>query len=72
VAEHDRAFLPRPDREPNPPRPFQDLEQLIVAIGDYIDRHNDNPKPFIWTAKATDILGKVTRAQAARNKRLSV
>ena len=51
---------------------FQDLEQLIVAIGDYIDRHNDNPKPFIWTAKATDILEKVTRAQAARNKRLSV
>jgi transposase len=50
---------------------FQDLEQLIVAIGEYIDRHNDNPKPFIWTAKATDILEKVTRAQAARNKRLS-
>jgi transposase len=50
---------------------FQDLEQLIVAIGDYIDRHNDNPKPFIWTAKAKDILQKVTRAQAARNKRLS-
>ena len=51
---------------------FQDLEQLIMAIGDYIDRHNDNPKPFIWTAKANDILEKVTRAQAARNKRLSV
>jgi transposase len=51
---------------------FQYLEQLIVAIGDYIDRHNDNPKPFIWTAKANDILQKVTRAQAARNKRLSV
>ena len=26
---------------------FKDLEQLIVAIGDYIDRHNQNPKPFI-------------------------
>jgi transposase len=51
---------------------FKDLEQLIVAIGDYIDRHNDNPKQFIWTAKANDILEKVTRAQAARNKRLSV
>jgi transposase len=50
---------------------FQDIEQLITAIGDYIDRHNDNPKPFIWTAKAKDILEKVTRAQAARNKRLS-
>ena len=51
---------------------FQDLEQLITAIGDYIDRHNDNPKPCIWTAKANDILEKVTRAQAARNKRPSV
>ena len=51
---------------------FQDLEQLIVAIGDYIDRHNQNPKPFIWTAKANDILEKVTRAQATLNKCLSV
>jgi transposase len=51
---------------------FKDLEQLIVAIGDYIDRHNQNPKPFIWTAKANDILEKVTRAQASRNKCLSV
>ena len=37
---------------------FQDLEQLITAIGDYIDRHNDNPKPFIWTAKANRHPGK--------------
>jgi len=37
---------------------FQDLEQLIMAIGDYIDRHNESPKPFIWTAKANDILEK--------------
>jgi transposase len=48
---------------------FQDLEQLIMAIGDYIDGHNQNPKPFIWTAKAKDILEKVTRARTALNKR---
>ncbi len=47
---------------------FQDLEQLITAIGDYIDHHNDNPKPFIWTAKASDILEKVSRARAALYK----
>ncbi len=47
---------------------FQDLEQLIMAIGEYIDGHNKNPKPFIWTAKANDILEKVTRAQAVLNK----
>ena len=50
---------------------FQDLEQLITAIGNYIDLHNQNPKPFIWTAKANDILEKVTRAQTALNKRRS-
>lgn len=51
---------------------FQNLEQLIMAIGDYIDKHNANPQPFIWTAKANDILEKVTRVQAALNNRLSV
>jgi hypothetical protein len=43
-----------------------------MAIGDYIDKHNDNPKPFIWTAKAADILEKVKRARASLNNRLSV
>ena len=44
---------------------FRDVEELIYAIGDYIDQHNRNPKPFVWTAKATDILEKVKRARAA-------
>ena len=43
---------------------FRDVEELITAIGDYIDKHNDKPKPFIWTAKASDILEKVKRARA--------
>ena len=38
---------------------FRDVEELIMAISDYIGRHNQNPKPFIWTAKASDILEKV-------------
>lgn len=44
---------------------FRDVEELITAIGDYIDHHNSNPKPFVWTAKASDILEKVKRAHAA-------
>ena len=36
----------------------------IDTIGDYIDKHNDNPKPFVWTAKASDVLEKVKRARA--------
>src|SRR3954453_17108342 len=47
---------------------FQDLEQLITAISDYIDHHKHNPKPLIWAAKASDILGKVTRARAVLHK----
>ena len=50
---------------------FRDLEELIMAIGDYIDRHNTNPKPFIWTARASDILEKVKRARHALDKRQS-
>jgi transposase len=43
---------------------FRDVEELIMAIGDYIDKHNGSPKPFVWTAKAADILEKVKRARA--------
>jgi transposase len=50
---------------------FRDLEELILAIGTYIDRHNESPKPFIWTARASDILEKVKRARRAFNKRHS-
>ena len=50
---------------------FHDLEELIMAIGTYIDRHNESPKPFIWTARATDILEKVKRARRTLNKRQS-
>jgi transposase len=48
---------------------FRDVEELIMAMGDYIDKHNDNPKPFVWTAKASDILEKVKRARAALDNR---
>jgi hypothetical protein len=34
-----------------------------MAIGDYIDKHNDKPKSFVWTARATDIHEKVKRAR---------
>ena len=44
---------------------FRSVEELIAAIDAYVDRHNQNPKPFIWTAKAADILAKVKRARAA-------
>lgn len=48
---------------------FRDVEELVMAIIDYIGKHNRNPKAFIWTAKATDILEKVMRARAALDNR---
>lgn len=47
---------------------FKSLEQLQAALTDYVVRHNENPNPFIWTAKASDILEKVKRARAALDK----
>jgi hypothetical protein len=65
VAQHGGAILSRPHSEPAPRGIFRDVEELILAIGEYIDQHNDTPKPFVWTAKATDILEKVKRARKA-------
>jgi hypothetical protein len=44
----------------------------MTAIEGYIDKHNQSPKPFIWTAKASDILAKVKRARRALHKVQSV
>jgi transposase len=44
---------------------FRTVRQLIAAIEGYLDEHNLDPKPFIWTAKAKDILAKVKRARVA-------
>jgi transposase len=43
---------------------FRSVAALIAAIEEHLRVHNAAPKPFIWTAKATDILAKVTRARA--------
>ena len=47
---------------------FRDIPELVDAIEGYIDKHNQSPKPFIWTAKASDILAKVKRARKALHK----
>jgi hypothetical protein len=41
---------------------------LVAAIEAYIQHHNNNPKPFVWTAKAEDIIAKYRRAKAVLNK----
>jgi transposase len=47
---------------------FRSVQELEQAIREYIDRHNANPKSFVWTKKAEDILEKVARARKALDK----
>jgi transposase len=51
---------------------FRSVADLIAAIEEYLARHNEDPKPFIWTKTASDILQKVTRARQALVKSTSV
>jgi transposase len=41
---------------------FHSVRELEQSIQTYIAQHNRKPKPYIWTAKARDILEKVKRA----------
>lgn len=47
---------------------FRAVDTLIAAIEDYLMHHNNDPKPFVWAAKAKDILAKVERARRALQK----
>lgn len=46
---------------------FGSVPDLTAAIQEYINAHNDDPKPYTWTATAESILAKVARARATLN-----
>jgi len=43
---------------------FTSVPELIEAIDQYIAHRNTNPKPFIWTKSARDLLQEVIRANS--------
>jgi len=43
------------------PGTFKSVAQLERAIRDYLDHHNDNPRPFVWTADADSKFSKIER-----------
>jgi transposase len=45
------------------------VPELQAAIHDYVAHHNVDPRPFIWTKSARDILQKVIRAVARSSSR---
>ena len=47
---------------------FNNVDELIETILDYLDHNNENPRPFVWTAPAERILAKYRRARAVLEK----
>ena len=46
---------------------FHSVRDLEDKIMQFIDRHNEHPKPFVWTRSVADILEKVGRARQQLN-----
>ena len=42
------------------------VDQLEAAIYDYIETANENPKPFVWTKTAEQILAKLLPSKCER------
>jgi transposase len=51
---------------------FTSVKELEAAIMRFIDTHNHNKKPFVWTKSAEEILVKVGRARQALSYQQSV
>jgi transposase len=43
---------------------FRSVPELVAAIEEYIRHHNKDPKPFVWTKRAEDIIKKVAHCNA--------
>ena len=44
---------------------FKSIDELKQAIMDYLDEHNGQPNPYVWTKTAAEIFTKVARAKQA-------
>lgn len=42
---------------------FKNVKELIMAIKQYIESHNQNPKIFVWTASVESIMRKVSKCK---------
>jgi transposase len=47
---------------------FRSVEDLIMALMNYVEEHNEDPRPFVWTAAAKEIIAKVGRARLVLDK----
>lgn len=44
---------------------FRSVPELIAAIKEYLDNHNQNPRIFVWTAPVKDIMAKISKCKEA-------
>jgi transposase len=44
---------------------FRNVSELIAAIKEYLNNHNQNPKVFVWTASVERIMAKVAKCKEA-------
>jgi transposase len=44
---------------------FRSVPELITAIAEYLDNHNQNPKVFVWSAPVERILAKIAKCKEA-------
>jgi len=47
---------------------FRSVPDLVAAIQNYLQAHNTDPKPFVWTASAEEILEKVRRGRVVLDR----
>ena len=47
---------------------FRSVKELVAAIDGYIEHHNQEPQPFVWTATPERIIAKIRRARAVLDK----
>ena len=40
---------------------FRSVKDLEAAIREYIDVHNEDPKPYVWRKTADQILASIAR-----------
>lgn len=47
---------------------FVSVGDLVEAIANYLERWNESPRPFVWTAAVESIMEKIDRARATLDK----
>ena len=44
---------------------FRSVPELIAAIEDYVNNHNQNPRVFVWTASVESMMAKIAKCKEA-------